>query len=51
MAGTDDDGLVNTKLGLFLGVVTVNRAHALLQAVFGAVGLEASRMSDALAGT
>lgn len=41
--GNDDGGLLNTKPGLFLGVVAVNGPHALLHVLFGALGVEASR--------
>lgn len=41
--GNDDDGLVNTEPGLFLGAVAVNGPHALLHVLWGLVGLHASR--------
>lgn len=43
----DDDGLVNTEPGLFLGVVAVNGYHALLHVAVGVLGLLSSRSSDA----
>lgn len=46
MTGNDDDGLVNTEPGLFLGTVAVNGPHALLHVLFGLAGLRASRDPD-----
>ncbi|MFC6826762.1 DUF4383 domain-containing protein [Halopelagius fulvigenes] len=39
----DDDGLVNTDPGLFLGAVAVNGRHSMLHVTYGAVGLLACR--------
>lgn len=39
----DDDGLVNTAPGLFLGAVAVNGRHAALHVGYGLLGLAASR--------
>ncbi|NEU56778.1 DUF4383 domain-containing protein [Halorussus sp. MSC15.2] len=39
----NDDGLVNTEPGLFLGVVAVNGPHALFHLLWGLLGLSASR--------
>lgn len=44
--GNDDDGLINTEPGLFLGVVAVNGPHALLHVLFGGLGLLASRDAE-----
>lgn len=44
--GNDDDGLVNTASGLFLGRVAVNGPHALLHVLVGLLGLRASRDAD-----
>lgn len=41
--GNDDDGLVNTESGRFLGLVAVNGPHALLHAGHGLHGVFASR--------
>ena len=45
--GNDDDGLVNTDPGLFLGAVAVNGQHALLHVAAGVLGLLASRDREA----
>lgn len=42
----DDDGLVNTEPGLFLGLVAVNGRHALLHVLNGLVGVLVSWRPD-----
>lgn len=39
----DDDGLINTEPGLFLGQIAVNGPHALIHVVYGIVGLGFAR--------
>lgn len=37
--GNDDDGLINTEPGLFLGEFAINGPHALVHVIYGLLGL------------